>query len=172
VLILAGLPRRPLFSASVPIYAGLVARALGVRRVHLVDRRDHVCAHAERLGLIAHPPSELRRLPAAPLVVEAAGTPAGLRTALAHTAPDGICTSAGSLHRSARIPVARMYGRNATYHVSRTHARAVIPHVLDLMRGGALRPEQVTTHVAPLDDAPRAIKSHVLGEATKTVLAE
>jgi hypothetical protein len=40
------------------------------------------------------------------------------------------------------------------------------------MRDGGLRPEQVTTHVAPLDDAPRAIKSHVLGEATKTVLAE
>jgi hypothetical protein len=41
------------------------------------------------------------------------------------------------------------------------------------MSAGRLHPEQVTTHLAKLDDAPRAIRNHVLrGEATKTVLVE
>ena len=63
-----------------------------------------------------------------------------------------------------------MYGRNATLHVGRTHARAVIPHVLELMREGRLRPELVTTLTAPLDDAPAALAAHVHSAQTKTIL--
>jgi len=171
-LILAGMGRKPRFSSSVCLYAGLAARALGFREVHLVDSRSHVREHAERLGIAAHRPSDLRRLPPAPLVMDASVTPAGLRAALAHTAPDGICSSAGSLHRSTRIPTGLMYARNATYHVSRTHARALIPQVLELVGSGKLRPELVTTDLASLDDAPRALRDHATGEATKTILVE
>lgn len=172
VLILAGIARRTRFSPSVPLYAGLVARALGARHVHLVDRRSDVREHAERLGLLPLAPAQLRRQPPAPLVVDVTGSPAGLRAALRHTAPDGVCSSAGGLHRTARIPTALMYGRNATYHVSRTHARTLIPQVLELMRTGRLQPEQATTELGRLDDAPRAIKRHVLDDVTKTVLVE
>jgi alcohol dehydrogenase len=57
--------------------------------------------------------------------------------------------------------------------VARTHARTLIPQVLDLMAAGRLEPERVTTHIAAMDDAPRAIRRHVLkGEATKTILVE
>ena len=52
----------------------------------------------------------------------------------------------------------------------RTHARAVIPEVLALVADGRLKPETVTTTVAPLDDAPRALTEHVRGDATKTIL--
>jgi hypothetical protein len=33
-----------------------------------------------------------------------------------------------------------------------------------------LRPELVTTHIAPLDDAPAALHEHCLGGGVKTVL--
>lgn len=172
VLILAGIGRRPVFSASVPLYAGLVATALGAKGVHLFDSRDHVRRHAEQLGLTAHQPSELRQLATAPLVIDATGSPSGMRTALEHTAPDGICSSVGALHRTGRLPVALMFGRNATFHVGRTHARAVIPHVLELMSQGKLHPELVTTQLAGIDDAPGAITRHIRGEVTKTILVE
>jgi alcohol dehydrogenase len=76
----------------------------------------------------------------------------------------------GLLHRSARIPVGLMYGRNASYHLGRTHARAVIPEVLELMQAGRLQPETVTTCLARLEDAPQALREHVRSDATKTVL--
>ena len=173
VLIVAGISRRPVVTASVPLYAGLIARSLGLRHVHVVDSRVGVREHAAALGLRPLKPSQARRHPPAPLAIDTSGTPAGLRMALRHTARDGICSSAGGLHASARIPTGTLFGRNATYRVARTHVRTLIPQVLELMSAGRLQPEQVTTHLAKLDDAPRAIRDHVLrGEATKTVLVE
>jgi alcohol dehydrogenase len=75
VLIIAGFSRRPLLSASVALYAGQIALALGARNVHLVDSRAEVRAHAERLGLIALKPRELRGRPPAPLVVHSSADP-------------------------------------------------------------------------------------------------
>lgn len=172
VLILAGMSRRPVFSASVPLYAGLVARALGARRVHFCDSREDVRRHAEQLGLEPHEPSELRHLPTLPLVVDATASPSGIRAALEHTAPDGVCSSVGLLHRIAPIPAGLMFGRNVTLHIGRSHARALIPRVLELVSSGKLRPELVTTDLAPIDEAPRAIKAHLHGGATKTILVE
>jgi alcohol dehydrogenase len=172
VLIVAALQRRTTFSASVPLYAGLAARALGARTVTFVDSRPHVREHARALGLDAVGPSALRRRRPAPLVVDVSASPRGLRAALDATGPDGICTSSGALHRTARIPIARLFGRNATFLVGRTHARTVIPQVLELMVAGRLYPERVTTDLAALDDAPRALHAHVVGQATKTILVE
>ncbi len=170
VLIVVSQHRSSPFSASVPLYTGLIARALGARHVQIADARPFVRAHAERLGLTALTPAELRRSPPAALTVDASATPRGLRAALAATAPDGICTSLGSLHRSTRIPTALLYGRNATYHVGRTHARAVIPHVLELITDGRLHPEQVTTRLAPFDDGPSVLTEHIRGDGIKTIL--
>jgi alcohol dehydrogenase len=44
------------------------------------------------------------------------------------------------------------------------------PAVLDLVATGRLAPEQVTTDLAELDDAPRALAEHARGDATKTIL--
>jgi alcohol dehydrogenase len=151
VLVLAGMSRRPVFSASVPLYAGLVARALGARRVHFFDSRERVRRHAERLGLEPHMPTEIRHMPTLPLVVDATASPSGMRAALEHTAPDGVCSSVGMLHRLAPIPAGLMFGRNVTLHVGRSHARALIPQVLDLVSSGKLRPELVTTDLASID---------------------
>jgi alcohol dehydrogenase len=155
-----------------PLYAGLIARALGASHIRLVEARRAVRAQAERLGLAALPVAALRGLSPADLVVDVGGSAGGLRTALSLTAQDGICTSSGGLHTSARIPTALLFGRNATFHIGRTNARAVIPRVLELLAEGRLRPESVITDLGALDDAPRALRDHVLGDATKTVLVE
>jgi alcohol dehydrogenase len=76
------------------------------------------------------------------------------------------------LHRLAPIPAGLMFGRNVTLHIGRSHARALIPDVLALVSSGKLHPELVTTDLAPLDDAPRAITEHMHGDATKTILVE
>jgi alcohol dehydrogenase len=163
--------RRSPYSASVALYAGLVALALGARHVQLVDARPWVRAHADRLGLEALTPAQGRRRPPAPLTVDAGASRRSLRAALQTTAPGGICTSSGMLHRSARVPVGLMYGRNATLHVGRTNARAVIPAVLDLVATGRLHAQHVTTNLADFDDAPHTLAEHARGDATKTILA-
>lgn len=134
VLILAEIGRRPPFSASIVLYAGLVAQALGAGTVHLADQRPHIRRHAEALGLNPLSPRDLRGLRAVPLVVDSTGTAAGVRTAIEHTAPDGTCISLSSLAPTSRLPTALMYGRNVNYHLGRAHARSNIPAVPDLRR--------------------------------------
>jgi alcohol dehydrogenase len=169
VLILGADTQRSLFTPSCPLYAGLIARAMGARTVYFADARKSVRAHARRLGMEAVHPRALRRMTSFPLVADISTS--GLGTALECTAPDGICSSSGGLHRHARIPFVGMYIRNATLHVGRTHVRALIPAVLELMTDGGLRPETVTTTVAALDDAPRVLAEHLRdAHSVKTVL--
>ena len=168
VLIVAALHRRTPFGSSTPLYAGLIARAFGARNVSLVDARPAVRAHAERLSLNALTPRELRRRAPAPLVVDA--TVEDLGVSLAHTAADGICSSLGGFHRSTSVPLVRMYVRNATLHIGRTHTRQLIPKVLELMLDDRLHPESVITSVGALDDAPRVLREQFLGGGVKTVL--
>lgn len=170
VLIVGAISPRHLFTASVSLYAGLAARALGARRVLFADARASVRAQAARLGFEATSPSELGGRPTAALVVDTSATSGGLRLAVEQTAPDGICSSVGSLHANVRLPFMTMFGRNISVHVGRTHARDVIPRVLELVVDGRLRPEDVTTRIAPLDDAVAAIEDHMRGESTKTIL--
>jgi alcohol dehydrogenase len=171
MIVLGAQSKRHLFTASVALYAGLVARALGAAEVTVIDARADVRAQAEALGLVAVAPKQARGLAPAPLVADISATPAGLRRALELTAPDGICSSAGSLHAVSRIPSASMFGRNATLIVARSHARALIPGVLALIAEGKLAPERVTTVLAPIDDAAAALNEHLRGGSTKTIVA-
>lgn len=171
MLIIAAFPERSLFSGSGALYAGLIAKSVGARHVTLVDARPHVRSHAERLGLTTATPHELAGLDRAALVVEATGTPRGLRAALESTANDGICTSMGGLHNTARIPTGMLYGRNVTFHLGRAHARTLIPKVLELMAHG-LRPETVTTNTGGIDEAPHLLAEHVHDNTTKTILIQ
>lgn len=172
VLIIGALDAKPTHSVSIALYAGLVAQALGLHDVAFVDSRQHVREQAEKLGFAAYPARALGSLPLAALVIEESGTRDGLAEAIGRTAYDGICSSSGSLYRSARIPAGLMYARNMSVHIGRADARTLIPHVLDLMTAGRLHPETVTTDTAPIDAAPTAIRAHIRGEATKTVLIE
>lgn len=170
VLIIAAFTPRALFAGSVPLYAGQVALALGARRVRLIDVRPHVRAAAQRLGITALPPSELRRVPPAPLVVAASATSRGMWEAMKKTAPDGVCSSVGGLYRVGRMPMTLLYGRNASLTVSRTHARALMPEVLELIASGRFRPEEVVTTQGTFDQAPRLLGEHYRGDDIKTIV--
>ena len=170
VLIVGAMAQRHLYTASVSLYTGLTAKALGIEEVVLADVRPEVRDQAAALGLKAVAPDDLGPGRLFPLVADVGGTPRGLAYALSHTAPDGRCSSSGTLHATARIPATLMYGRNATLTIARTHARAVIPEVLALITSGRLQPERVTTTVASIDDAPAALAEHVRAGSTKTIL--
>jgi alcohol dehydrogenase len=167
VLIVGALGKRAPFGWSVSLYSALMAKALGAVDVCLVDARPAVREDARRLGIEAVGPRGLRGR-SAPLVVDASVTDLG--RALKATAPDGVCTSSGSLHRGARVPVAAMYVRKVSLHVGRTSARPLIPAVLSLMRQGRLRPQDVISTRAALDDAPAALREHFLAGGAKAVL--
>ncbi|MFL6130071.1 MAG: zinc-binding dehydrogenase [Mycobacteriales bacterium] len=169
VLVVGGVGRHPVYTASVPLYTCLAALALGARNVHLVDSRPGVRAHAERIGVGTLRPDQARRRRPAPLVADVSSSPAGLALALNQTGPDGVCSSIGGLHRSARLPMMLSYARNLTFHMGRTPSRRLIPPVLELMASGRLRPETVTTRVARLDDAPAALTEHLAESAVKTI---
>jgi alcohol dehydrogenase len=169
VLVVGMLTERALFTPSCPLYTGLIALAMGAKHVVFADARPHVREHAHRLGMEAVTPRELRRMPPFGLVADVSAD--RVDVALEATAADGVCSSSGGLHRSARLPFLQMYIRNATLHVGRTHVRAVMPAVLDLMRRGDLRPETVTTRLAPLDEAPSVLREHIRDpRSVKTVL--
>jgi alcohol dehydrogenase len=170
VLIVGSVTRRSALGGSVPLYAGLIARALGARTVILADRRPAVIAGAGRLGLNVIAPRDLRRRRPAPLVADLSAHPAGHRLALACTAPDGICSNIGTLHRTARLPMLAMYARNVTLHVGRAHARALIPDVLGLVTSGRLRPGTVTSTLGSLDDAPQVLGEHFRSGGIKAIL--
>jgi alcohol dehydrogenase len=158
------------FTSSALLFTALIARALGVRHISIVDGRPALRERAQSLGFRALDPRRPRAWPVAALTVDATGTPAGLRQVLRHTAPDGICTCVWSLHRRASVPLAACYVRNITLHVGRSHVRSVMPDVLDLMASGRFQPELVTTNVASFDDAPAALREHCYGDALKTIL--
>lgn len=172
ILIVGSLSAKTDFSGSVPLYMGQVALALGARRVRFVDARPFLRAEAERLGIEALAPRELDRSELSPLTIDAGAVPASLDLAIKMTAEDGFCNCVGSLHSNSKIPTALMFGRNVTVRVGRAHAHDQIRPILDLVAAGKIRPAEVTTTVASFDDAPRALREHVTGEATKTVLAE
>lgn len=170
ILLLGALRPDSMFSASVPLYAIQVARALiPEANVVLIDARATVRAEAAKLGVETCPPRELRHRQA-PLVVDCSADRQGIPTALAATAPDGICRCAGTLHATVPIPATRMFGRNATLIISRSHIRTAMPAVLDLVAAGRLHPEKTTTTIAGFDDAPEALSAHLRGSITKTVL--
>ncbi|NVN49357.1 alcohol dehydrogenase catalytic domain-containing protein [Mycolicibacterium hippocampi] len=158
------------FTPSAVLITALIARALGGRRISVVDGRPALQRRAEALGFTALDPRRPREWPVAPLTVDATGTPAGLRAVLKHTAPEGICSCVWSLHRRGSIRLSAAYIRNVTLHIGRAHVRALIPAVLDLIASGKLQPELVTTNVANFDEAPQALDEHCHGEALKTVL--
>ena len=170
VIALGAVDRSSPFSASMPLFAGLVTRALLPEADFLlVDERPWVRDRAEWLGLAAAPTSGLRGRRAA-LVVDSSASPRGLRLALGAVAPDGRCSCAGILHASARIPASLMFGRNVTLSIARSHVRQAIGPVLDLLASGRLDPTGVITQQGPFDDAVALLDAHLRGPDIKTVL--
>jgi alcohol dehydrogenase len=145
--------------SSIPLYAIQIAQACGAGRVDYIDVDANALALAKSLGanVIEGPPP--KRAGTYPITVDASQNPDGLACALRSLSPEGVCTSASIYFEPPRLPLLDMYTRGVRFVTGRVNARATLPHVLDLVASGRLRPQAVTSEVVSWDDAPRALAS-------------
>ena len=151
---------------SIGLYATDFARALGAGEVTYVDSDPNRLALAAELGAEALEGLE-RKYKRRQITVNATATHEGLHAALRSTARGGICTSVGIYYEEMTpVPLLEMYTAGVRFVTGRVAARPVIPPILELVAGGDVHPEKVTSNVAPWEDAPDA----VLAEETKLVI--
>jgi threonine dehydrogenase-like Zn-dependent dehydrogenase len=155
VLVVGGLAQ------SVGIYAAGAAVALRAGRVLYLDDDAGRCARARLLGANVAPLALNTGRDATEqfdIVVEAAGDAAALAFAVRSTAANGVLTSV-SIHLAPEtpVPLTQAYYKGLTLHTGRVHSRSVVPHVLDCIACGKLRPEHVTHRVLPFADAGEAM---------------
>ncbi len=142
---------------SIGLYAAGLAVAHGATTVDYLDDDGGRRAIAESFGARARRRSDRRRPPGYDIAVEATSRPAGLRQALRALAPGGVCTAVGYyLATGTRVPLMHMYATDATLRLGVSHARAILPGLLDFLHRTGFPAERVTTHTAAWDDAPDA----------------
>jgi threonine dehydrogenase-like Zn-dependent dehydrogenase len=157
---------------SIGLYAAGLAVAHGAAVVHYVDDDPVRRGIAEAFGAQtrpARPPAGRRRTTTLryDIVVEASSRAAGLRRAIRALARGGVCTAVGYyLGTGTRVPVMHMYATDATLRVGVSHARAVLPDLLDFVARTGFPAERVTTLTADWDEAPTAYAART----TKLVL--
>ena len=169
---LAAIPGAPVLiiggaAKSIGLYAVAMAVALGSSRVDYIDSDEQRLRIAGQLGANPVPQKGYARwfargwpvLPARyPIVVEASGSEAGLRYAIACLAPGGTCTALAFYVREATpVPLWNMYMKGATLHVGVSNARANVPAVLDLVARGAFDPNLLQPLVGAWDDAAQVL---------------
>jgi len=141
---------------SIGLYAAAFAAALGAH-VDYVDTDAQRLAAAEKLGAVAHdvakPDKSWGRYP---VTVHTSTDPALLAATLRATWPDGVCTDTGVYFQpTVEMPMLSMYTRGVRFVTGRVNARAVIPHVLDLLADGCdLSP--AVDRVVSWEEAPAA----------------
>ena len=157
VLVVGGL------APSVGLYAVASAVALGSQRVVYVDHDSERLRLATALGAVAVD-APLDALKDAvgderfPITVDTCVLDAGRDLALSAAAPCGTCTSvSGGAAPSTTLPLQAMYLKGVRYEISRVHARATAPAVLDLVSAERLDPGAIITRVATFDEAPEAM---------------
>jgi threonine dehydrogenase-like Zn-dependent dehydrogenase len=148
-------------AGSIPLYATGIATALGAERVDFAGGRPEHREVAERLGANLLGEEFAERLGPYPITVDASGDRAGLACALRSTEPDGICTSIGIYFEpETPVPLLEMYTKGIRFATGRPHARESMPRILELVREGSFKPEQVTRETAAWDDAAEAFAEH------------
>ena len=150
VLVLGGI-------GSVPLYAVACAVAAGASRVDYVDANSDRVKVAAALGAHASErPSTTRET--YPITVDGSNDPRGLRRALQSLEPEGICTSVSIYFGGdVPLPLLAMYTRGVRFVTGRVNSRAALPHVLELIAHGGLRPERVTSEIVPWARAAEAL---------------
>jgi threonine dehydrogenase-like Zn-dependent dehydrogenase len=148
-------------AGDVALYAVAVAVALASERVDYVDTDARRLAVAERLGANAiERVVDGKRCGRYPITVDHSGDVLGLQSALRSTEPEGTCTSTAIYFAAETpLPLLDMYTRGVVFRTGRVNARTAIPHVLDLIAAGRLRPELVTSATVAWSDAPEALAS-------------
>jgi alcohol dehydrogenase len=162
---------------AVGLMAVMCAVDLGAA-VIAVDRVEARREAAERLGARPVVPEEVAAVVAgetddlgADVVVEAAGTPGALDTALRLARGRGIVSVVGA-HFEPDYPLnnALMFERELTLRFSIGDSAGHRPMLLERIAAGRLDPARVVTHRLPLADAAEAYRLFDAREATKVVL--
>jgi alcohol dehydrogenase len=162
---------------SIGLYAAGLAVAHGASAVDYLDDNPRRRKIAESFGACTRPlaqegPRHGGRSRSVSsrgydVVVEATSRAAGLRRAVHALAPGGVCTAVGYyLAAGTRVPLMRMYATDATLRVGVSHARAILPALLEFVARTGFPAERVTSLTADWDDAPRAYAART----TKIVL--
>lgn len=155
VLVVGGL------APSVGFYALQAAIACGASEVVYADDNPERLAIAKQLGArcMAVDFEQQQRSDGEFLItVDAACTPAATAFALRSTAACGFCTSvSGGLSPSTSLPWNGIYLRGIHYEVSRVHARATLPAVLDHCCQGKLNPLAIARPPLRFSDAQSAM---------------
>jgi len=147
--------------AAIALYATSIALALGAERVDFAGGNSYLRGRAEQLGANLLEKEFSKRLGPYAITVDASADPDGLSCALRSTEPEGICTSIGIYFtETTPVPLLEMYTKGIRFHTGRVHARPAMEPLLDLVRDGSFRPEQVTAEKAQWDAAPEAIAGH------------
>jgi threonine dehydrogenase-like Zn-dependent dehydrogenase len=139
---------------SIGVYAAAFGVAYGAQ-VDYVDTDPQRLAMAEKLGARVHDrPRPDKAWDPYPVTVHTSMDPAGLAASLRATWPDGVCTDTGIYFTDGvELPLLPMYTRGVRFVTGRVNARAVIPDILELLRGACdLSP--VVDNVVPWEDAP------------------
>lgn len=143
---------------SIGLYSAAMAHALGASRVDYIDTDPERLALAKSVGATPIEGPRSDRLGPYPITVDASADPDGLGCALRSVEPGGVCTSVGIyFSRTTPVPLFDMYGADVTFKTGRTNAVPMIPHVLELVRGGRFHPERLTTKRASWEEAPEAL---------------
>ncbi len=152
-------------ASSIGLYAIDLALAYGAESVTYVDHDPNRLTLAEQLGATieaatGEPHPGLydapfpHRLGPFPITVDASAHHSGIALAMRSTEPGGICTNVGvAFEFETPIPMLEAYGNGLELHIGRAHARVAMPEVLDLIAEHRLRPDLVTTVIAPWSDA-------------------
>lgn len=154
---------------SVGLYAVQAALACGASDVWYVDEDEQRPQQAAALGAKTQQVdyNQSQRAEADYLItVDAACTPEGTAFAIRSTVPCGFCTSvSGGLQPATELPLASAYLRGIHYEVSRVHARATLPQVMEHSCCGAMDPLAIAEPSLTFADAGEAM----LEPATKLV---
>lgn len=142
---------------SVPLYAVDVAMALGAASVTFVDTDHDRLTIARQLGAHVVEGEAERGLGKFLVTVNCTATTPGLLSAIRLTEPGGHCTSMAQIEPEAAMPMYELWNRSVRLHIAIAQARPAIPAILDLVAGGRLRPQLVTSVTASWEEAPEAM---------------
>lgn len=146
---------------GIGLYIADAARALGAQEVVYLDHARVRLQLARDLGVTATERLTYQgAAPGAPypITIDASGVAEGLALAIRSTEHGGIChRTYGDMTPLTDVPLRDMYGIGLTLHLSRVHARAVMPAVIEHVRCGHFHPETIITRTASFDDAAEAM---------------
>lgn len=139
---------------TIGILAGMVARALGLGPIHVVERRAGRREFAESLGFSC----TREGVSQWPLVLEASGTPSGVSTALSMVSPGGTVILCGLSGRpTTPVNTDRLVVDDIRL-IGSQGSPDVWPEVIALMVEHSIRAALLVSHEFALDDVARAFE--------------